>query len=67
MEDYTTYKGAESNNKEVPLYIYDEGVFNVKLTDEEKNILATYMIVEWIGYQLARNTQGRNPAHYLSN
>lgn len=53
MEDYTTYKGAESNNKEVPLYIYDEGVFNVKLTDEEKNILATYMIVEWIGYQLA--------------
>ena len=27
--------------------------FNIELTTEEKNIIATYMIVEWIGQQLA--------------
>jgi len=27
--------------------------FQTELTDEEKNIVATYMIVEWIGQQLA--------------
>ena len=30
-----------------------EGRFNVKLTLEEMSILRQYMIVEWIGYQLA--------------
>lgn len=30
-----------------------EGHFNVSLTTEEMNILATYMIVEWLGQQLA--------------
>lgn len=30
-----------------------ETVFTQKLTQEEKNIIATYMIVEWIGQQLA--------------
>ena len=32
---------------------YQVGYFNCKLTLEEINILSTYMIVEWIGYQLA--------------
>lgn len=29
------------------------GKFNIVLTQEEMNILATYMIVEWLGQQLA--------------
>ena len=32
---------------------YYSGFFNSKLTMEEINIFATYMIVEWLGYQLA--------------
>jgi len=32
---------------------YIPGFFNSLLTMEEKNIIATYMIVEWLGYQLA--------------
>ena len=31
----------------------EEGVFVSKLTNEEINIIANYMIVEWIGQQLA--------------
>ena len=30
-----------------------EGHFNEELSDEEINILATYMVVEWLGQQLA--------------
>jgi len=33
--------------------IYDVGCFNSKLSLEEINILATYMVVEWLGQQLA--------------
>jgi len=32
---------------------YRVGYFNTELSMEEINILSTYMIVEWIGYQLA--------------
>lgn len=31
----------------------DTATFGVQLTNEEINILATYMVVEWMGYQLA--------------
>lgn len=31
----------------------NDGVFNVKLTTEELNIIATYMVVEWLGQQIA--------------
>ena len=34
-------------------YDLDTESFNHELTFEEKNILATYMIVEWLGQQLA--------------
>ena len=51
--DVGTYNGVESNFKDWELLIYGQGQFNVLLTDEEMNILATYMIVEWIGQQLA--------------
>lgn len=34
---------------------YDEDleIFNIELTREEANIIATYMVVEWLGQQLA--------------
>jgi len=47
--DVGTYNGVESNSEDWELLIYGQGQFNVLLTDEEMNILATYMIVEWIG------------------
>lgn len=61
LDDYKTqdvvdvgkYNGVESDFKDWDLLIYGQGQFNVLLTDEEMNILATYMIVEWIGQQLA--------------
>ena len=51
--DETTYKGIESNNQEVKAFVYGGGFFNISLTVEEINILSTYMIVEWLGQQLA--------------
>lgn len=57
--DEVTYKGVESNNEEVKAFIYVTGHYNVKLTYEEINILSTYMIVEWLGQQLASVDQTR--------
>lgn len=39
----------------VNIYDYNESIeeFNIKLTAEEQNIIATYMIVEWLSQQLA--------------
>ena len=51
--DETTYNGVESNNQEVKAFVYGGGFFNISLTFEEINILSTYMIVEWLGQQLA--------------
>ena len=51
--------GKENNNSEIIIdeeektNTYEVGFFNNLLTSEEINILATYMIVEWIGQQLA--------------
>lgn len=53
MVDEGTYSGVESNDVECVVYIYSDGYFNNELTAEEINILSTYMIVEWIGQQLA--------------
>lgn len=53
FEDEETYKGVESNDVEVTAFIYDNGHFNNSLNSEEINILSTYMIVEWLGQQLA--------------
>lgn len=53
FEDQVEYTGEESDGKETKAFIYNEGYFNSKLTAEEVNIIATYMIVEWLGYQLA--------------
>ncbi len=45
----------ENDNNEEPIVEeqYEVGYFNSKLTNEEINILATYMVVEWLGQQLA--------------
>ena len=53
VDDVGTYNGVESDNKEVPVIIYGGGHFNTELSPEEINILSTYMIVEWMGQQLA--------------
>ena len=53
VSDETTYNGVESNYQDVTAIIYEGGCFNNKLTHEEVNILAVYMIVEWLSQQLA--------------
>lgn len=53
LEDEETYNGVESNHVEVKAFIYRGGHFNNFLNQEEINILSTYMIVEWLGQQLA--------------
>lgn len=53
ITDEVKYTGAESDQKEVPAILYEGGSFTNALTAEEINILATYMVVEWLGQQLA--------------
>lgn len=53
VEDEGTYCGVESDNVEVTCFYIAGGHFNAGLTPEEINILSTYMIVEWLGQQLA--------------
>ena len=53
VSDETFYQGAESDYKQVLAIIYSGGYFNNLLTHEEINILAVYMIVEWLSQQLA--------------
>lgn len=53
IEDQITYQGIESENQLVSGVIYSSGYFNCPLNIEEINILSTYMIVEWLGQQLA--------------
>lgn len=47
-----TYEGIESDNKEVPVTGWVGGSFNVLLTDEEINIIALNMVIEWLSQQL---------------
>lgn len=47
------YCGVDSGMLDVPVYFYESGKFNNELTDEEINIISTYMIVEWLSQQLA--------------
>lgn len=53
FDDQGEYSGVDSDHETVTLFIYNEGFFNNYLTAEEINILSTYMIVEWLGQQLA--------------
>lgn len=47
-----TYQGVESNNIEVPITGWVGGTFNYTLTDEEINIIALNMVIEWLTQQL---------------
>ena len=51
-EDYGVYQGIESDNIEVPATAWVGGTFHSNLTQEEINILATSMVIEWLGQQL---------------
>lgn len=51
--DEDIYCGIESEDKPVKAIIFSGGYFNNYLTEEEINILSIYMIVEWMGQQLA--------------
>ena len=51
-DDLGTYKGIESDNKEVPATGWVGGAFSYILTEEEINILALNMVIEWLGQQL---------------
>lgn len=51
--DEIHYCGVESDFMDVPCTLYTGGFFYETLTQEEKNILAHYMAIEWIGQQLA--------------
>lgn len=53
LDDVDEYSGEDSDGNDAIAYIYNGGKFNVELTQEEINILATYMVVEWLGQQLA--------------
>lgn len=52
-EKTTTMMGIDGKEFTTVSRIEDEGHFNCALTPEEVNIISTYMIVEWLGQQLA--------------
>ena len=54
-----TYTGVESEGKEVPATGWVGGSFNVTLTQEEINIIAIYMVAEWLGQQLTTTENTR--------
>ena len=53
ISDVRIYNGVQSDHQDVEASIYQGGKFNTLLTHEEVNILAVYMIVEWLSQQLA--------------
>ena len=53
VSDEITYNGIESDYQDAIAIIYSGGQFNSILTHEQINILAVYMIVEWLSQQLA--------------
>lgn len=51
--DQVTYNGVESDHKNCLAIVYHGGWFNTVLSQEEINVLSTYMVVEWLSQQLA--------------
>ena len=51
-QDLGTYQGVESDDKEVPIAGWVGGTFNYGLDDEEINIIALNMVIEWLSQQL---------------
>lgn len=52
LDENQKYKGIESGGEEVQATMWIGGQFNSKLTEEEINILALGMVIEWLGQQL---------------
>lgn len=50
--DLGEYQGIESDNKVVPASGWVGGMYHIYLTDEEINIIALNMVIEWLGQQL---------------
>ena len=59
LTEVGTYTGVESDNVEVPATTWVGGTFNNTLDIEEINILSLYMVVEWLGQQLASTENTR--------
>ena len=53
LDKVEDYSGVDSDYNDTSAFIYGGGHYNVVLTQEEINIIATYMVVEWLGQQLA--------------
>lgn len=53
LDEVGEYSGEDSDGNDAVAYIYGGGHFNCELTQEEINIIATYMVVDWLGQQLA--------------
>ena len=52
LTDYTLLEVQDNGGEDEPI-TYEDGYFNNQLTHEEINILAVYMIVQWLSQQLA--------------
>jgi len=53
LDEGGMYEGIDSDYRETYSVIWVGGHFNTKLTQEEINIVALNMVVEWLGQQLA--------------
>ena len=53
------YNGIESNHFDSPSVLWTGGCFNSALTDEEINILAVSMMIEWFERQIATTELSR--------
>lgn len=54
LDDFPScYCGVLTNFYPCRIIVYPQYYFSAELTNEEINILSTYMIVEWLGQQLA--------------
>ncbi len=53
VADERIYNGPQTNYEDSLAIVYEDGQFNATLTHEQINILAVYMIVEWLSQQLA--------------
>ena len=59
VSDVHTYNGVESNHFDSPSVLWTGGCFNSALTDEEINILAVSMMIEWFERQIATTELSR--------
>ena len=52
LDDTQEYQGVFSNGEIIKAMYWIGGCFNSLLTEEEKNILSSLMVIEWLGQQL---------------